>query len=211
MTATLTERSEGTAAHKGFNPMRELENWRINQQARSPMEYRLRPGPWLAERNESKRASSGGARPPDTNIIICDAPAVVARENRERHRRTPAVHQGRTGEPGDSPAPRGDSGSHRAALRREHVRRVLRGPRHAAAGLQPRSRKRQSLPPDRGDDARSRGRLRAGEARSGLRVRRHELAARGGARPLEDGPTAGTRRSRSPVLHWLDALGGQSG
>src|SRR5437773_2258448 len=33
MTATLTERSEGTAAHKGFNPMRELENWRINQHA----------------------------------------------------------------------------------------------------------------------------------------------------------------------------------
>jgi len=26
MTATLTERSEGTAAHKGFNPKRKLEN-----------------------------------------------------------------------------------------------------------------------------------------------------------------------------------------
>jgi len=45
MTATLTERSEGTAAHKGFNPMRELENWRINQQARSPSEFPASSGP----------------------------------------------------------------------------------------------------------------------------------------------------------------------
>src|SRR5439155_26274201 len=152
MTATLTERSEGTAAHKGFNPMRELENGRINPQVRSPSEYPALSGAMTLGAERAKRAPSGGARSADTNIIICDAPAVVVRENRERRRRTPAVHQGRAGEPGDPPAPRGDSGPHRAALRREHVRRVLRGPRHAAAGLQPRSRKRESRPPDRGDD-----------------------------------------------------------
>src|SRR5881398_858623 len=109
MTATLTERSEGTAAHKGFNPMRELENGRINPQVRSPSEYAGLSG-----------AMTLGAERAKTRTF---------------RRRTAAVHQGRAGEPGDPPAPRGDSGPHRAALRREHVRRVLRGPRHAAAGL----------------------------------------------------------------------------
>src|SRR5438445_331939 len=79
----------------------------------------------------------------DTNIIICGAPALTVREDRERRRSTPAVHQGRAGQPGDSPAPRGNSGPHRAALRREHVRRFFRGPRHAATRLQPRRRERQ--------------------------------------------------------------------
>src|SRR3989475_371121 len=119
---------------------------------------------WPLREPRARFCSSQTRRgPADTNIIICGAPALTVREDRERRRSTPAVHQGRTGQPGDSPAPRGNSGPHRAALRREHVRRFFRGPRHAATRLQPRRRERQSCPPDGGHDARPRRCLRAGE------------------------------------------------
>src|SRR2546422_2367007 len=56
MTATLTERSEGTAAHKGFNPMRELENGRINPQVRSPSEYPALSGAMTLGAERAKNA-----------------------------------------------------------------------------------------------------------------------------------------------------------
>ena len=42
MTATLTERSEGTPAHKGFNVMRELENSRPRPRSRNGFEGQSR-------------------------------------------------------------------------------------------------------------------------------------------------------------------------
>src|SRR6266571_958134 len=98
MTATLTDRSEGTAAHKGFNLDARVGE-PVNQSAR-PLTVGIpaSSGTVTLGAERSKRASSGGGWPSDTNIIICDAPAVVVRENRERRRRTPAVHQSRARE-----------------------------------------------------------------------------------------------------------------
>src|SRR2546428_11208460 len=127
MTATLTERSEGTAAHKGFNPKRKLENrdWAavIYVKANATIMEAWDPNATIMEawdrpkeRARPPSSSPGGeqGRLAQYHYMRCARSDVC--EDRERRRRTPAVHQGRAGEPGDPPAPRGDPGPHRAAL-----------------------------------------------------------------------------------------------
>src|SRR2546426_6902837 len=117
MTATLTERSEGTAAHKGFNPKRKLENRDraavIGVKSNATiMEARDRP----KERARFRSSSPGGEQGRLAQYHYMRCVRSYVREDRERRRRTPAVHQGRAGEPGDSPAPPGDSRPHGPAL-----------------------------------------------------------------------------------------------
>src|SRR3989442_973952 len=145
----------------------------------------------------------------NTRTIICRRLAPTVREDRERRRRATAVHQGRAREPRSAAAQRGDPRPHRPALRRQHVRRLLRGPRPPEARLQPRNRRRERRLADGRDDPCARG--RAGEGAAGVRprVRRHELDPRRSDRRVEDGRAPRTRGGGPPFLQPRDARGDQ--